>query len=178
MSTNGIRDWNFFLSFLAYLIKFWEKIMPGRGSTIFRVFLKFVSEFFWPGRVWTEFAMKNFFSLFRLISFPFWLKIMPGRGFIIFWIFLIFFLEFSCRVEYKRNSGLKFFSRFLGPPHPVLAKNYVGKRFFNFLNFFAIFFGIFFPGWEQTEFRTKIFFSRFWPISSSFGKKFCREEVL
>ena len=42
--------------------------------------------------------------------------------------------------------GIKFFSLFLGLSHPVLAKNIAGKRFSNFLNFFAIFFGIFLPG--------------------------------
>jgi len=36
---------------------------------------------------------------------------------------------------YERNSGLKFFSRFLGLSLPVLAKNNTGKRFFNFLIF-------------------------------------------
>ena len=53
---------------------------------------------------------------------------------------LIFFRNFLSGVKYERNSGLKFFSPFLGLSHPVLAKTNAGKRFFNFLNFFAIFF--------------------------------------
>ena len=65
---------------------------------------------------------------------------MSERGFLIFTIFLLFFSEISCQVEYERNSGVKFFPLFLGLSHPVLAKNNVGKRFFNFFNFFAIFF--------------------------------------
>ena len=65
---------------------------------------------------------------------------------LIFLIFLQFFWNFLDRVGYEQNSGLKFFSLFLGLSHPVLAKNINGKRFFNFLNFFAIFFGIFLPG--------------------------------
>ena len=96
---------------------------------------------------------------------------MPEICILIFWIFLLYFSEFSCWVEYKRNSGLKFFSRFLGLPHPVMAKNNVGKRFFNFLNFFAIFLGIFLPGRVQTEFGTKIFFSLSRPTSSSLLQK-------
>ena len=86
-----------------------------------------------------EFETNFFFSLFRAISFPFWLKIMSERGYVIFWIFLLFFSEFSCRVEYKRISGLKFFSLFLGLSNPILAKNNAGMRFFKILNFFAIF---------------------------------------
>ena len=96
---------------------------------------------------------------------------MPGRGFIIFWIFLILFSEFSCRVEYKRNSGLKFFSRFLGPPHPVLAKNYVGKGFFNFLNFFSIFFRIFLPGPSMNGIRDYNFFPSFLACLVKFWEK-------
>ena len=71
---------------------------------------------------------------------------MPGRGFIIFWIFLQFFRIFLARVEYERNSVVKFCFHFFDLSHPVLAKNNTGKRFYNFLNFFTIFFGIFFPG--------------------------------
>ena len=64
---------------------------------------------------------------------------MPEIGFLIFYFFLLFFLQFSTQAEYDRNSGLKFFSLFLGLSHLVLAKNNVGKRFFNFFNFFDIF---------------------------------------
>ena len=71
---------------------------------------------------------------------------MPGSGFIIFWIFLLFLRNFLARVEYEPNSGVKFCFHFLGLSPPVLAKNNAGKKFFNFLNFFTIFFGIFFSG--------------------------------
>ena len=68
---------------------------------------------------------------------------MPERGFLkIFEFFCYFFWNFLAGVAYERNSGLKFFSPFLGLSHPVLAKNNAGKRFFNFWNFFPIFFGI------------------------------------
>ena len=75
---------------------------------------------------------------------------MPGRGFIIFWIFLLFFSEFCypSRVWTELRTKI-FFFLFFGLSHPVLAKNNTGKRFFNFLNFFTIFFGIFFPGWSM-----------------------------
>jgi len=140
---------------------------------------------------------------------------------------LLFFRNFLSRVEYEWNSGLKFCFPFFGLSHPVLPKNKAGKRFYNFLNFFTIFFGIFLPGssmngirdwnfvfsfssylisfwlkimsgrgfiifWifllffsefsctgrEWTEFGNKILFSLFRPISSRFGWKYCREEVL
>ena len=81
------------------------------------------------------------------------------RGFLFFWIFCYFFRNFLAGVEYERNSVLKFFSLFLGLSHPFLAKTNTGKRFFNFLNFFTIFFGIFCPGWVWTEFGTKFLFS-------------------
>ena len=71
---------------------------------------------------------------------------MPEREFLIFWIFCYFFKNFLTRIVYERNSGLKFFSLFLGLSHPVLAKKISGKRFYNFLNSFAIFFGIFLNG--------------------------------
>ena len=61
-------------------------------------------------------------------------------------MFVTFFQNFLARVEYERNSGLKRFPLFLSLSHPVLAKNNVGKSFYNFLNFFVIFFRIFLPG--------------------------------
>ena len=70
---------------------------------------------------------------------------MPERGFLIFWIFCNFFRNFLAQVEYEQNSGLKFFSLFLGLSHPVLAKKKAGKRFFNFLNFFCYLFHNFLP---------------------------------
>ena len=138
---NEIRDWNCFLCFSAYLIPFWQKIMPERG---FLIFLLLFSEFSSPGRVWTEFGTKFFFSFSAYLT-PFWLKVSLERGFLIFWFFFsIFFRNFLARVEYERNSGLNFF--FLGLSHLVLAKNNAGKRFYNFLNFFTNFFEIFMPG--------------------------------
>ena len=59
-----------------------------------------------------------------------------------------FFRNFIARVQCKRNSGLKFFSPFLGLSHPVLARNIAWNRFFNFLNFFAFFFRKFLAGGE------------------------------
>ena len=123
------------------------KKIAGKRFYNFRLFLIFFWEFSCPGRVWTEFGIKIFFfSLFYPISLSLWLKIMPGRGFFIFQIFCYFFRNFLARVEYKRNSGLKFFSHFLSLTHQDFAKNNVGKRFFYFFNFFTIFFGIFLPG--------------------------------
>ena len=135
-----------------------------RFLNFFAIFSLFSS----PGRVWTEFGTKFFFFSFSAYRIPFWLKIMLERSFLIFW-FLFFSWNFLARIEYERNSGLKFFSLYLGLSHPVSAKNLAGKRFFNFLNFFAIFFIIFFPRRVWTEFGTKILFSLFRPITSHSG---------
>ena len=66
-SMNRIQVENFFLSFSAYLIPFWLKIMSERGFLIFCFFI-FFSEFSCPGRVWTEFGSTIFFSLSLPIS--------------------------------------------------------------------------------------------------------------
>ena len=69
---------------------------------------------------------------------------MPECGFLNFLnLFAIFFQNFLAGVQYKRNSGLKFFCPFLSLSHLVLAINNAGK---GFLNFFTIFFEIFLPG--------------------------------
>ena len=78
-----------------------------------------------------------------------------------FEFFCYFFRNFLARVEYEGNSGLNFFSHFLGLSHPVLAKNNAGKRFFNFWNFFPIFFGIVLPGLSMNGILGKIFFIAF-----------------
>ena len=135
----------FFFSFSAYLIPFWLKIMPERGFFIFWIFLLFFSEFSCPTWVGTEFGTKIFFFSFSAYLIPFWLEIMSESGFLIFWIFLLFILNFLARVEYEWNSGLKFFPLFLGLSHTVSAKKYIGKSFFNFLNFFGYFFRNFLP---------------------------------
>ena len=120
--------------------------MPERSFLIFWIFLLFFSEFSCPGWVWTEFWTKIFFSLSRPIASRFGYKKWWKEVFEFFQIFCYFFQNFLARVENERNLRLKFFSIFFSLSHPVLAKNYAGKTFFNFLNFFAIFFGIFLPG--------------------------------
>ena len=76
--------------------------------------------------------------------------------------FAIFFRNFLSRVENEWNSGLKFYPLFLSPSHPVLTKNNVGKRFFNFFfNFFAIFFRNFLARVKYERNLGVIFFSLF-----------------
>ena len=75
--------------------------------------------------------------------------------------FAIFFQKFLAGVEYERNSGLKFFSFFLGHSQTILDRNNARIYFFNFLNFFAIFFGIFLPGSSMNGIRDKNFFLPF-----------------
>ena len=59
---------------------------------------------------------------------------------------MIFFSEFYCPGRVWAEFGTKFFLSISQPISSVLAKNNASKRFFHFLNFFAIFFGIFFLG--------------------------------
>ena len=68
-----------------------------------------------------------------------------------------FFWNFQARVGQERNSGLNFFSLFLDLSQPSLDRNNAGMIFYNFLNFFAIFFGISSLRRVRTEFGTKIF---------------------
>ena len=74
---------------------------------------------------------------------------------------MLFFFKFLARVEYDRNSGLKFFFLFFGLSNPVLAKNNPGKRFFNFLISFSIFLTIFLPGSSMNGIRDLNFFLSF-----------------
>ena len=159
----------FFFSFSACLIPFWLKIMSEKGFLILSIYLLFFSEFSCPSRVWTEFGSKIFFLSFSAYLIPFWLKIMLQSGFKFFEFFYYFFRNFLGRVEYERHSGVKFFSLFLGLSHPVLAKNNIGKRFFNFFNFFALFLEFSCLSRVWTEFGSKIFFSLSRPISSRLG---------
>ena len=85
---------------------------------------------------------------------------------------------FRSRVEYERNSALKFFSLFLSLFHPVLDRNIAGKRFFNFLNFFAVFFRNFLALFEYERNSVLKFFSLVLDLShpvlakSNTGKRF------
>ena len=107
---------------------------------------------------------------------PLWLKIMPERGILIFLIFYYIFRNFLARVEYERNSGLKYFSLFFVVSHSALARNNAGKRFYNFSKFLNIFFGIFLPGSSMNGIRDKKFFSSFFrPISFPFSLKIMLE---
>ena len=84
-------------------------------------------------------------------------------------IYLFIFSEFLARFDYERNSGIKFFYRFLGLSHPVLAKNIAGKRFFSLLNFSLFFSEFSCPGRIRMEFGIKILISLSRPLSTRFG---------
>ena len=88
-----------------------------------------------------------FFLTFLAFSDLFWLGKNLWCCFQIFWIFLLFFCYFQLRVV-KEHIGKTFFTFSLSHPFPTyfgLKKNAI-KVFSNFLNFFAIFFGIFYYG--------------------------------
>ena len=113
-----------------------------------------------------------FFSLSRPISSRFSKKYRRKEVFYNFEFFCYFFRNFLNRVEYERNSGLKFFFLVLGLSHPVLDRNIVGKGFFFIFLFFLLFFLEFScRGRVCTEFGTKFFFSLSRPISSRFHYK-------
>ena len=71
----------------------------------------------------------------------------------------------SARVEYERNSGLKFFYRFLGLSNPILAKNNAAKWFFNFFEMFCYFLRNFLARVEYEWNSGQIFFSLFLGLS-------------
>ena len=125
------------------------------------LFLSIFFGIFFPGPSMNGIRGKIFFRSFSTNLIPFSLKILPERGFSIYWFFFSFFRNFLTRVEYERNSGLNFFSTFLGLSHPVLAKNNAGKWYFIFFKIFAIFFGIFFAGPSINWIRDKILFHSF-----------------
>ena len=80
-------------------------------------------------------------------------------------IYLFIFSEFLARFDYERNSGIKFFYRFLGLSHPVLAKNIAGKRFFSFFEFFCYFFWNFLTRVKYERNLGIKFFSLFFGLS-------------
>jgi len=134
--------------------------MPERGFWIFSL-------------LFSEFETKLFFS-FSAYLIPFLLKIKPEGVLLIFWIFLLFFLEIYCPGQVWTEFGTKIFSLFLSLSHLVLAKSYAGKRFFNFLNFFASFFGIFLPGSSMNGISNQNCF----PIFSAYLIPFWLEIIL
>ena len=144
--------------------------MLERGFLIFFNFFAIFFGIFLPGSsmngIWDKFV----FSSFLASLYPYWIEIMPELSFLIFWIVLLFFSEFSYPGQVWTKFGTKIFFSLSWPISSVLAKNSNGKRFFYFLNFFAIFFRIFFPRPSRNENRDKIFFfSLFRPIYSRFG---------
>ena len=143
--------------------------MPERDFLIFWIFLLYFSEFSCPGRVLAEFGTIISFFPFSAYLNPFWIEIMPERGFLIFWIFFLFFWNFLARVEYERNSGLKFFSLFLGLAQSVLIRNNAGINFFNFFYFFFYFFWNFLARVECERNSWLKFISLSRPILSHFG---------
>ena len=139
-SMSRIWDYNFFFPFFGLS----NLILPRNNSRKrFFYFLNFFAIFFGISLPWSCMSGirdLNFFVSFLANLISFWLKIIAERGFL---IFCYFFRYFLAPVNYERNSGLKFFSLFLGLSHPIQDKNNAVKRFFNF---FAIFFGIFLHG--------------------------------
>ena len=161
-----------FLSFSAYLIPFWLKIMPERGFLIFWFFLYFFRNYLALVEYERNPGLK-FFSLFLRLYQPILANNNAGNGFFTFLNFLAFFFwNFLARVEYERNSGINFFFSFQPSPNPFCIQITPELSFLIFLNFFTIFYLEFSSlGWVGTEFGSRMFFSLSRPISSRFGKK-------
>ena len=144
------------------------------------IFFFIFFEIFLPGSGMNGIQEKIFFLPFSAYLREFGLKIMSERGFL---IFLLFFLNFLVWVEYERNSGVKFFSLFLGLSHPVLAKNKVGKRF-SIFSIFLLFFWNFLV-WVKYERNSGVkLFSLFLGLSNpvlvknNVGKRLDRKSVV
>ena len=135
--------------------------MSERGFLIFSIYLLFFSEFSCPSWVWTEVGSKFFFFLFLSLSHPVLAINNAGKSFFFynFEFFCYFFRNFLSRVKYERNSGLLFSLSW--PITSRLARNSAEKRFFYFLNYFAIFFGILLPGLSMNGIQDKNFFLSF-----------------
>ena len=74
---------------------------------------------------------------------------MPGRGFYNFLnFFASFFRNFLARVEYERNSWVKFCFHFFSLSKPFLAKNNTGRCFIIFSIFLLFFFRNFLARFE------------------------------
>ena len=99
-SVNGIRDWNFFLSFLAYIIPF----NAGKGFFNFLNFLAFFFRYFLTRVEYERNLGINFFFLFLGLPQP----VLDGNNDRINF-FSFFFRNFLAQVEYERNSGINFF---------------------------------------------------------------------
>ena len=123
----------------------------------------------------------KFFSLFLGLSHPV-LVINNARikffSFLNFFPILFYFFNFLAWVGQEQNSGIKFFSAFLGQSHPVLPKNNAAKRFFNFLNIFAFSFWNFLARVEcEWNSALKFFCPLSQPISSRFVQKLRQNDV-
>ena len=97
---------------------------------------------------------------------------MPEWVFRIFEFCCYFFRTFLPQAKCERNSGLKFFSLFLGLSLPVPAKNNAGMRFFEF---FSYFFRNFLPRASMNGIRDENFFPSFSAYLIPFWQKIIPE---
>ena len=105
-SVNGIRDWNFFLSFLAYIIPF----NAGKGFFNFLNFLAFFFRYFLTRVEYERNLGINFFFLFLGLPQP----VLDGNNdrinfFSFFNFFTIFYLEFFSSGWVGTEFGSKIF---------------------------------------------------------------------
>ena len=128
----------FFSSFSNLFLALNEAIMEFLNFlNFFAIFL----EFSILRRVWTDRNENFYFVSFSAFSNLFWLKMISK---LYFWIILLFFWNFLLRVRKERNRTKRqfLFSLFRCVFQPILASKEAIMVFLNFLNFFAIFFGI------------------------------------
>ena len=143
--------------------------MPGRGFSIFLIFLLFFSEFSCRGRLWTEFGVKFCFYFFGL-SRPVLAKKNAEKRFYNFFNFLnIFFGIFFPGSSMNGILEWNFVFTFSVYLIPFWLKIIPGRGFIIFWIFLLFFSKFSFLGRVWTEFWSEILFSLFRPISSRFG---------
>ena len=159
------------LSFSAYLIPFWLKIMPEIGFLIFWFFFSFFFRNFHARVEYERNSGLNFFSLLLCVTHPILAKNNAERSFFNFLNFLAIFFGISFHGSSMNGIQVEnFFFSFSAYLLPFWLKIMPEMGFLIFWIFFFYFFSEFScPGRVWTEFEFKIFFSISPPISSHFG---------
>ena len=131
------------------------------GVLIFFTFFATFLEFYITRRVGTKRNYNFYFQSFSAFSNLFWLEMKPPRYFLNFFIFWLFYWNFILRVGLERNGTITFVFLRSHPFPTYFGLKWTLMIFFNFYNFFAIFFGIFYYATGRNEMERKFLFSPF-----------------
>ena len=112
------------------------------------------------------------FSLFLAFPNLFMIEKKLWWCFLVSWAFLLFFWNFLLRVGEEHIRTIFFlFSLFLGLSKPILDWKEAKMVFSNFLNFFPIFFLIYYYRSVGTHRNDVFYFLSSWPFPTYFGLK-------